>query len=671
MKFRINAFRINLITDKGPYEATAQFDSGLNVIRAENTSGKSALMNGMLYALGLEILIGKQGKEATKPVLYANGEYDGQQFKVLESFVEIEITNASDEVVTIRRYVAGNRNIRLIEVVHGALITEKEEKHYSVESFFVGIEGAAQREQGFHHFLAEFLELELPHVKRFKGEDVPLYIECIAPLMFIEQIRGWSGIQATLPQNFKIRNVAKLAVEYILGLDVIENEKQRTKVYEDATRIREDWRSVRYLMSQIASQIGGRLINVPAKPATVLPDDPWISISGDGEDEIALDNLLVAKRGLLVKSPSEISSGESRNDDLNIKLDTDENTLLVTQAGLSQLRSDIHAEEDELRKLRDRLDFIRVDIQRNKDIQRLRGYGAETGISLIHGMCPTCNQNVKDSLIPTISSVMGIEENISFLRTEEDAINLLISAEEERLSILQGRKTAKSQVVANLRKTIRDLRSDLLDNRDFSVAAIREQVHIQEEITKLEQLRDEFENQLDRLRDTAERWCENRAMYSELPDDYFSEGDKSKLDALSEYFAKNVRRFGYRSTGITGLHISKDSYRPVSDEFEVAFGASASDNIRLIWAYTLALFQVSLIYKGKHWGVLLFDEPEQQKMKEASSDALYAEIAQMQQEEFQMIIATSASVDVTNKRIKNIPHKLVEFGEKVIRPIHQ
>lgn len=671
MKFRINAFRINLITDKGPYEATAQFDSGLNVIRAENTSGKSALMNGMLYALGLEILIGKQGKEATKPVLYANGEYDGQQFKVLESFVEIEITNASDEVVTIRRYVAGNRNIRLIEVVHGALITEKEEKHYSVESFFVGIEGAAQREQGFHHFLAEFLELELPHVKRFKGEDVPLYIECIAPLMFIEQIRGWSGIQATLPQNFKIRNVAKLAVEYILGLDVIENEKQRTKVYEDATRIREDWRSVRYLMSQIASPIGGRLINVPAKPATVLPDDPWISISGDGEDEIALDNLLVAKRGLLVKSPSEISSGESRNDDLNIKLDTDENTLLVTQAGLSQLRSDIHAEEDELRKLRDRLDFIRVDIQRNKDIQRLRGYGAETGISLIHGMCPTCNQNVKDSLIPTISSVMGIEENISFLRTEEDAINLLISAEEERLSILQGRKTAKSQVVANLRKTIRDLRSDLLDNRDFSVAAIREQVHIQEEITKLEQLRDEFENQLDRLRDTAERWCENRAMYSELPDDYFSEGDKSKLDALSEYFAKNVRRFGYRSTGITGLHISKDSYRPVSDEFEVAFGASASDNIRLIWAYTLALFQVSLIYKGKHWGVLLFDEPEQQKMKEASSDALYAEIAQMQQEEFQMIIATSASVDVTNKRIENIPHKLLEFGEKVIRPIHQ
>ena len=160
-------------------------------------------------------------------------------------------------------------------------------------------------------------------------------------------------------------------------------------------------------------------------------------------------------------------------------------------------------------------------------------------------------------------------------------------------------------------------------------------------------------------------------MYSELPDDYFSEEDKGKLDALSECFAKNVQRFGYRSTEVTGLHISEDNYRPVCDEFEVAFGASASDNIRLIWAYTLALLQVSSSHGGKHWGVLLFDEPEQQKMKDASSDALYTEIAQMQREDSQVIIATSASRDVTSRRLDKLPHKLLEFGEKVIRPIQQ
>jgi hypothetical protein len=669
MKLHINAFRVTLATDKGPYGAKVIFEDGLNIIRAENTSGKSALMNGMLYALGLEILVGKRGIEATKPVLRRTGDYDDQHFTVLESFVEIEIVNASGEIVTIRRYVKGGMETRLIEVFYGPILTGRQENKFRSESFFVGIEGAAQRERGFHHFLAEFLDLKLPFVKRFKGEDVPLYVECIAPLMFIEQNRGWSGIQATLPQSFGIRNVAKLAVEYILDLNVIENEKRRIQISDEANRIREDWRSMLKLMSQNASQFGGRLINVPDKPVIVLPDEPWIAFSGNGENIIALDDLLVEKRSLRIESSREESTSAFGNEELEAKLEDQENVLLVAQAELSQLRSDILAEEYELQKLRDRLDFIRADIQRNKDIRRLRDFGIESELSLIQGKCPTCNQNIKDSLVPTKSAVMSVEENINFLLTEGQAVELLISSEEERLARLNGMKVRKSQIVANLRMTIRDLRSDLLDNQDLSVAAIREQVHLQEEITNLEQLRDKFEKQFDRLKDAAVRWQENRSIYSELSDDYFSEEDRCKIDMLSKCFAINVKDFGYRSTEVMTLHISEDNYRPVIDEFEVAFGASASDNIRLIWAYTLALFQVSSSYGGKHWGVLLFDEPEQQNMRETSSDALYTKIAQLQKEDLQVIIATSASVDDTNMRIENIPHNLIEFWEKVIRPI--
>lgn len=56
-------------------------------------------------------------------------------------------------------------------------------------------------------------------------------------------------------------------------------------------------------------------------------------------------------------------------------------------------------------------------------------------------------------------------------------------------------------------------------------------------------------------------------------------------------------------------------------------------------------------------------------MKEASSDALYAEIAKINTDEFQVIIATSASVDMTKKRLEKLPHNLLEFGDIVIRPI--
>lgn len=669
MKLCINAFRIALATNKGPFGTTATFHKGLNVIRAENTSGKSAIINGILYNLGLEILIGKRGIEATKPVLWKTGKYDGQEFKVTESFVELEIMNHSGEVVTVRRYVKGGKDFKLIEVVYGAVISASSDKPYKVESFFVGMEGAAQRERGFHCFLADFLELELPNVKRYKGGDVPLYVECIAPLMFIEQIRGWSGIQATLPQSFGIRNVSKLAVEYILGLDVIENEKRRIEISEETNKLREEWKCLRELMLQTAAQASGRLENVPTRPVATLTDEQWVSISVEGRAAISLADLLVAKRTYLLERAKKESSEIVGNEELETRLERKENELLYLSAELSQLRSDISSEEDERRRLRDRYGFINADIQRNKDIKRLRNFGVESKLALTNDKCPTCAQSIQDSLIPTETAVMEIDENINFLKAELDAVNLLVSVGTERVSILQCQKNQKSQVVASIRSIIRDLRSDLLASRDLSVAEIREQVHLQEEIRHLEELRDEFEEQASRLTSIAERWEQNRAQYSELPDDYFSKNDKIKLENVSTCFAKNVRSFGYRSTDPSHLSISKDNYRPVCDDFEVAFGASASDNIRLIWAYTLALLQASLNHNGKHWGMLVFDEPEQQKMKEASSDALYKEIAQIQPNDFQVIIATSASEDTTHARLKSLPHNLLEYGNKVIRPL--
>ena len=196
MKLRVDAIKITLVTNKGRFGALAQFDSGLNVVRAENTSGKSTLINSILYALGLEILIGKRGIEATKPVLWSVGEYQGNEFNVVESFIELELSNEVGDTITVRRYVAGQKDNRSIDVIFGRWSVLPQDGDSNVDSFFVGVEGAAQRQKGFHHFLAEFLNLELPYVKRFAGEDVPLYVECLAPLMVIEQVRGWSGISS-------------------------------------------------------------------------------------------------------------------------------------------------------------------------------------------------------------------------------------------------------------------------------------------------------------------------------------------------------------------------------------------------------------------------------------------------------------------------------------------
>jgi len=624
-------------------------------------------MNGMLYALGLELLIGKRGVEATKPVLWNTGTYRDHEFEVLESFVELEASNAAGEVITVRRYVAGAKDARLIEVIFGPVITGPV-GHHRMEPFFVGVEGAAQRERGFHNFFSKFFDFQLPHVNRFKGDDVPLYVECIAPLMFIEQIRGWSGIQATLLQNFGIRNAGRLAVEYVLGLDVIENEKRRVQVAEEANAVKAEWQTIRGTMSQIASLVAGRAMNVPSGPVAALPDEPFISIP-NGREVIPVADLLVQKRLLLVELSKQESTAAPSSEVLQERLEKLENQLLIAQAELSEARSALSSEEDEFRTLQSRMEFLKSDIQRNKDIRRLRSYGLESDLSVVHDKCPTCAQSIQDSLIPTQSQVMDVEQNIRFLEAEAEAVKLLLSTEEERLERLEGEKVARSERTSTLRAMIKDLRADLVQSRPVSLAEIRRQVHLQEEILRLEKARDQFDDLVGRLKDVAGLWRNNRAKQAELPDDYFSKADKEKLAVLSHTFAENVKTFGYRSTDISELHISAENYRPVCDEFEVAFGASASDNVRLIWAYTLALLQVSSRFDANHWGILSYDEPEQQKMKETSSDALYAEIAKLPPEECQVIIATSAPVDTTERRLGNLPHNLIEFGDKVIRPL--
>jgi predicted ATP-binding protein involved in virulence len=54
-KLFIKTLHLNVMTSGGLFGARFHFKEGLNIIRAENTSGKSTCLNAILYALGFEI----------------------------------------------------------------------------------------------------------------------------------------------------------------------------------------------------------------------------------------------------------------------------------------------------------------------------------------------------------------------------------------------------------------------------------------------------------------------------------------------------------------------------------------------------------------------------------------------------------------------------------------
>jgi len=93
-KLNLNRLRVTAATTGGRFGAEFVFEPGLNIIRAENTSGKSTLTNMLLYGLGLEMLMGRVGEQVIKPALKSELDFEGKTHKVLESFVDLDIQNA-------------------------------------------------------------------------------------------------------------------------------------------------------------------------------------------------------------------------------------------------------------------------------------------------------------------------------------------------------------------------------------------------------------------------------------------------------------------------------------------------------------------------------------------------------------------------------------------------
>lgn len=219
-----------------------RLDGGLTVLHAPNTSGKSTVLHAFLYALGLEQMLSPRREI---PLSYAMREYvqnpsDGVEHKILESYVAVEIENTSGQMMTVRRNVIAEGNRRLISVIGGPELTEGP-GDYVRRDYFVMDAGGAQRETGFHRLLAEFMNWNLPTVKRFDGGDCPLYVETLFPLFFVEQKVGWTAIPAAIPTQFRIREVHRQSVEFLMDFDTHDLELRRQDLELRVGAARTDW----------------------------------------------------------------------------------------------------------------------------------------------------------------------------------------------------------------------------------------------------------------------------------------------------------------------------------------------------------------------------------------------------------------------------------------------
>lgn len=618
---RINRLRVEINTVNGVYGIDESFNEGLNFVASkENTCGKSSILAAIYYCLGLEQILGgvagiggKVMTSAFKNVI----DDDGTSWNVTESGAYLEISNGTEVITIYRNIKAENKDNRLVTVYFGKYDTI-ENPQIESEDFYVNIQHSATSRRGFHSFLEEFLHLNLPLVHTSDGSERKLYLQIIFSAMFIEQKHGWSDILSGMP-IFGIRESKKRVVEYILGLDTLKNEKEKELLNDEKAAIENEWKHLVQDIQKKAYTESCDVVHVPPFPCVLSEKEleRMCVLASEGITIGERSRQLEAQYNSLRQlKPRVTDNFES----LNKELSETESAILSFEEIVKQLIYKLSVIDEAIHRLTADIQLVSDDIRNNEDAARLQKFGSEASNGQIStSICPTCKQPIQDNLLEAnpCSGFMNIEENIRHLKAQKSMLEFSLNSRKNSRDALQREKTDYESRLLTLRRLAQTIRSDLFTSTDTdaSEAIMLKKIEISKQIERLGNLQDAFISFQDDLAQLSDRWSSYLDRKKRLPKKGLSASDSCKIELLKSYFIKNLQRYHYSSlASLDGIEISEESLLPTIDGFDMKFDSSASDGIRTIWAFTLALLQVSIEKEGNHPGIIIFDEPAQQSI---------------------------------------------------------
>jgi regulator of replication initiation timing len=672
VKLEIRAVRLHVVTEIGDAGRILKFGAGLNVLRADNTSGKSTALQAIVYALGLEGMLSASHRIPLPHAMTDQIEIRGVSTPVVSSYVELEIANGSGKIISVARSVKDPKlDSRLVRVFDGGRLTSVSTQIFDSTDYFVRTSGAAQNQAGFHRYLADFLGLDLPKVTKLDGTEVPLYLETIFPYLYVEQKHGWSSLQARMPNYLGIRDVSKRSTEFVLGLDAINRVRLRQRLAGNVAELEANWQALGRTMIEIARSSNVTIQNQHGKVSNGLDETksvPFASVNGEWvrltEALAALDaqRLAITERGIRSSGMAAPQLEETLP-----QLQSSLQDVVAVASAVQEERAELEARLDQLDT---RLDALKEDLQRHKDSRTLENYGAPHAHSLLADhVCPTCHQSVADGS-DIAEHAMTIAENIVFIERQLATFRATRADTAKVVEAMTARIRSLINDSVDYRTRIRSIRDTLVDPSSTpSVADVRVQVQVEDRIKQLKTAVDELRKNRDALQEAAQAWASQKRQLDELTTET-SKSDLAVLDAVQVSLRSQLAAYGFKSLRPDEVEIQTDTYRPTNEGFDLGFDLSASDMIRLIWSYLFAILQEG--YKrGAHLGLLIFDEPRQQDTARSSYESLLIHAQQQGSVGAQIIFATSEESTSLRAMLGNSRFTLIDLpaGEKLLQPI--
>ena len=679
---RIQKLKISLNTSDGEYGFLCEFKSGLNIIRGNNSSGKSTLVNALIYSLGMEEILGGKG-EKTLP--YALKDYVENErkdkIKIVSSYVYLQVSNSKSDVVTFKRAINSlEKDTKLIEVIEGSYLTNPDEK-YQVSPKYLHDKGSAKNtESGFFSFLERFVGLKLPSVPSSNGGEVKLYIQTIFSALLIEQKRGWTDYIANTPY-YAIRDVRTKIVEFLLGLDVFENDRIKASLISNLTDIQSRWAEEKVKIRLLEEEHAVSVIGVK-NTADDMFDSKLVGVAKDIDgSSVNLNSYIVE----LVRKIEAIEESENRTkDDVSIEL---LETYKESKELLDQLVSMFDSANAEIRLSKLRLSEylsaksgIEQDLEKNRIAKKLKQFGAEQGLHLASDSCPACHQHIDDSLFlaDSLLQPMSIDENVKYLDSQKKMVTRYIEGLERTITKLESQSREFSEQVSEKRSVCLSLKKQIRLSGSATESDLRVKLQLENKIDNLLKAEKSINSSLERFSAISNEFKDVKAKLVGMPERKSSSEDLQKYRRFQECFRSYASFFGYKSAPTSDIEINKDTLFPYLAGLElrqvntdIKSDSSASDFVRLIWAYLLSIFSVSEELGGNHTGLILLDEPGQHSMGVTSVNALLKTISN--QTKLQGIVAASfdESDEVFEESVIGVDYHLIKCGYKLLGPVLQ
>jgi hypothetical protein len=489
----------------------------------------------------------------------------------------------------------------------------------------------------------------------------------------VEQKHGWSGIQARMPTHFRIREMSKRAIEFVLKLDSYAISEARQELRRRRDSVFSKWQSITKAFNMRLLGSSAVVNDMPQNPGGIWPliPEPKLLISNGTTWETSTDLINQDTARLHSMDAAGVPTVSQVSEALTERLRESERELINAEIVGAKLSRDTEVEAAQNESIRQRMLALRDDLQHFQDLKRLRDIGSELPLHVAHGLCPTCGQVVNDALLPqdVVQRSMSMEENILFIEGQITTFQAMLVDSDRVLAARQRRLNALRAKVDELRRDIRVQKQTLIsDGRGASAADVKEYLNTESRIRTTGLLEKEFYATVASLEPLVAEWVEIKRLEESLSED-LSERDKLKLAELEASLDGQLAQYGFSSIEPSAVRISQEYYRPTYDGFDLGFNLSASDMIRTIWGYLYGLLEVDRLQETNHLGFLLLDEPRQQQADKVSFAQFARRASDASRFGQQVIFMTSEDEESVKSMLEGASYQFQSFLGKLIQPL--